>query len=93
MAALFTQCAVSVFVAIPAAPGFLGTMQAGIAVSVHEVFGVAAGPTLSLAIGYHLAGFIPVTLLGLYYASRLGLRVGAVESEAESALERETESD
>ena len=64
-ATLFTQCAVSIFVAIPAGPGFIGTLQAGVAVSVQEVFGVAAEPTLSLAVGYHLAGFIPVTLLGL----------------------------
>lgn len=87
VAALFTQCAVSVFVAIPAAPGFIGTMQAGIAVSVQEVFGVTADQTLSLAVGYHLAGYIPVTALGLYYASRLGLQMKSVEAEVEAALE------
>ncbi|HIF06257.1 MAG TPA: flippase-like domain-containing protein [Gemmatimonadetes bacterium] len=86
-AAIFTQCAVSMFVAIPAAPGFIGTLQAGVAVSVQDVFGVAAEPTLSLAIGYHIAGFVPVTLLGLYYASKLGIRLGSIESEAEEALE------
>jgi uncharacterized protein (TIRG00374 family) len=88
-AAMFTQCVVSVFVALPAGPGFIGTMQAGVAVGVQEVFGVAAEPTLSLAVGYHLAGFIPVTLLGLYYASRLGLRFKSLESDAETALESE----
>lgn len=89
VAALFTQCAVSVFVAIPAGPGFLGTMQAGIAVSVQEVFGVTAEQTLSLAVGYHLAGYVPVTALGLYYASRLGLHMKSVESEIEAAMEDE----
>jgi uncharacterized protein (TIRG00374 family) len=89
IAALFTQCAVSVFVAIPAGPGFIGTMQAGIAVSVQEVFGVSADQTLSLALGYHFAGYVPVTALGLYYASRLGLRLKTVESEVEAAKERE----
>lgn len=88
-AAVFTQCAVSMFVAIPAGPGFIGTLQAGVAVSVQEVFGIAAEPTLSLAIGYHLAGFIPVTILGLYYASRLGLRLTSIESDAEEALQGE----
>lgn len=87
IAALFTQCAVSVFVAIPAGPGFIGTMQAGIAVSVQEVFGITAEQTLSLAVGYHLAGYIPVTALGLYYASKLGLRMKSVESEVEAAFE------
>jgi uncharacterized protein (TIRG00374 family) len=85
-AALFTQCAVSIFVALPAGPGFIGTMQAGVAFSLHEVFGVSAEQTLSLAVGYHLAGFVPVTLLGFYYATSLGLRLGSIESEAEAAV-------
>jgi uncharacterized protein (TIRG00374 family) len=88
-AAMFTQCAVSLFVALPAAPGFIGTLQAGISVSVQDVFGIAAEPTLSLAIGYHLAGFIPVTLLGLYYAWRLGLHLGSIESEVHTTMEME----
>ncbi len=91
-AAVFTQCAVSMFVSVPAGPGFIGTLQAGVMVALHEVFGVAAGPALSLAVGYHIAGFIPVTLLGLFYAWRLGIRLRSLESEAEETLERnETE--
>jgi uncharacterized protein (TIRG00374 family) len=88
-AAMFTQCAVSLFVALPAGPGFIGTLQAGVSVSVQDVFGIAAEPTLSLAIGYHLAGFIPVTLLGLYYAWRLGLQFGSIEADAHTTLEME----
>lgn len=87
-AAMFTQCVVSAFVAIPAAPGFVGTLQAGVSVALHEVFGIASQPVLSLSVGYHLAGFIPVTLLGLYYAWGLGLHVRSVESEAETALKQ-----
>jgi uncharacterized protein (TIRG00374 family) len=86
-AALFTQCAVAMFVAIPAGPGFIGTLQAGVLVSLHDVFAVPTEPTLSLAVGYHLAGFIPVTLLGLYYAWTLGLHIRSIESDAETALE------
>jgi uncharacterized protein (TIRG00374 family) len=88
-AAMFTQCAVSMFVALPAGPGFIGTMQAGVSVSVHDVFATAVEPTLSLAVGYHLAGFIPVTLIGLYYAWRLGLHLSSIESDAGTALEAE----
>ena len=84
-AAMFTQCAVSLFVAIPAGPGFIGTLQAGVAVGVHEVFGVASDSTLSLAVGYHLAGFIPITLLGLVYAWALGLHFRSMAVEAETA--------
>jgi uncharacterized protein (TIRG00374 family) len=88
-AAMFTQCAVSMFVAIPAGPGFIGTLQAGVLVSLHDVFAVPAEQALSLAVGYHLAGFIPVTLLGLYYAWTLGLHLGSIESDAETAMESE----
>ncbi|MEM8930012.1 MAG: lysylphosphatidylglycerol synthase transmembrane domain-containing protein [Acidobacteriota bacterium] len=71
-AAMFTLCVVSLFVALPAAPGFIGTMHAGVAVSVHDVFGASAESALSLAVGYHLAGFVPITVLGLVYAGSLG---------------------
>jgi hypothetical protein len=92
-AAMFTQCAVSIFVALPAGPGFIGTMQAGVSVAVHEIFGAPIGPTLSLAVGYHLAGFIPVTLLGFYYAWRLGLDLGTIKTDAEAAVEAEPSDD
>ena len=84
-AALFTQCVVSVFVAIPAAPGFIGTLQAGVLVAVSGVFNVPETEALSMSLGYHLAGYIPVTLLGLYYAWTLRLRISSIQTEAEAA--------
>ena len=86
-AAVFTQCAVSMFTALPAGPGAIGTLQAGVLLSLHGVFSVPPSSTLSLAVGYHLSGFIPGTLLGLYYAWKLGLHLGSIESDAEEALE------
>jgi len=86
-AAVFTQCAVSLFTALPAGPGAIGTLQAGVLVSLHGVFTVPTGPALSLAVGYHLAGFVPGTLLGLYYAWKLGLHLRSIESDAEKSLE------
>jgi uncharacterized protein (TIRG00374 family) len=87
LAAVFTQCVVSVFVAIPAGPGFIGTLQVGVSVGLHEVFGVPSEPVLSLAVGYHVAGFIPVTLLGLFYAWTLGLHLGSTYSDTDGAME------
>jgi uncharacterized protein (TIRG00374 family) len=84
-AALFTQCVVSVFVAIPAGPGFIGTLQAGVLVAVSGVFNVPESEVLSMSVGYHLAGYIPVTMLGLYYAWALRLRIASVQAEAEAA--------
>lgn len=87
-AAMFTECTLSLFEALPAGPGFIGTMQAGVLASVHGVFGVPIDPTLSMAVGYYVAGFIPVTLLGLYYAWRAGLHLRSMGSGAETALKR-----
>ena len=82
-AALFTQCVVSVFVAIPAAPGFIGTLQAGVLVAVSGVWGVSEAEALSMSLGFHFSGYIPVTLLGLYYAWVLRIKVASVRREAE----------
>jgi uncharacterized protein (TIRG00374 family) len=86
-AAMFTECALSLFEALPAGPGFLGTMQAGVLASVHGIFGFGTDVTLSMAVGYYLAGFIPITLLGLYYAWTAGLHLRSMGTAAETALE------
>jgi uncharacterized protein (TIRG00374 family) len=77
-AALFTQCVVSVFVAIPAGPGFIGTLQAGVLVALSGVFNIPETEALSMSLGYHLAGYIPVTLLGVYYGWTLRLRYSSI---------------
>jgi uncharacterized protein (TIRG00374 family) len=91
-AALFVNAVIAVGVAVPSAPGFIGTFHAAAKIGLTEVYGVADGPTLAFAFGYHLGGFIPVTLIGLYYAWRLGLSLGEVgESEGQIAHEMEAE--
>ena len=84
-AAMLTQCVVAVFVAIPAGPGFIGTLQAGVLVAVSGVFNIPETEALSMSVGYHLAGYIPVTMLGLYYAWTLRLRITSVRAEAQKA--------
>jgi hypothetical protein len=89
-AALFVNAAVALTVAAPAAPGFIGTFHAGVKAGL-RVYGVPAASTTALAFGFHLGGFIPVTLIGLYYAWRLGFSLGEVkesESRVEEAVER-----
>ena len=83
--ALFVQGAIALGVALPSAPGYFGTFHAAALVGLHEVYGVAEEATLAFAFGYHLGGFFPVTLLGLWYAGRLGLslsELGRAEAEA-----------
>lgn len=90
--ALFVQGIVAVGVAIPAAPGFFGTFHAAAVLGLHEVYGVAEASTLAFAFGYHLGGFIPVTLIGLWYAGRIGVSwrdLGRADESVEAALDRE----
>lgn len=88
-AALFVNAMVALAVAVPSSPGFFGTFHAGAAVGL-EVFGVPGGPTLAFAFGFHFGGFVPVTLIGLYYSWRLGMSLGEVER-SESLVEEEVE--
>ncbi len=78
-AALFVNATVAMVVAVPAAPGFFGTFHAG-AVAGLSVYGVSEAAAGALAIGFHLGGFIPVTLIGLYFAWRMGLEFRDMES-------------
>jgi uncharacterized protein (TIRG00374 family) len=85
-AAVFVQAIVAFAVGIPAAPGFFGTFHAGARMGL-GVYGVPAPSTLAFAFGFHLGGFIPVTLIGLYYAWRMGFSLGEVERSEERVEE------
>ena len=86
--ALFVQAVIALGVSIPSAPGYFGTFHAAAVVGLHEVYAVGDEATLAFAFGYHLSGFFPVTFLGLWYASRLGLSVSEL-GHAEEAVESE----
>ena len=47
---------------------------------------MAEEATLAFAFGYHLGGFFPVTLMGLWYAHKLGLSLSEL-SHSERAVE------
>ena len=80
-AALFLNGTIAMAVSVPAAPGFFGTFHFGVKLALVDVYGVLAGPALGFAFGYHLGAFIPVTVLGLWYARKLGLSLGQVAAE------------
>src|SRR5690606_32412647 len=91
-AALFFQSAIALAVSLPSAPGYFGLYH-GMAVFVlSTLWGAPAELAAAYAIGFHLAGFIPVTLIGLYYAWRMGMSLGeaaASEEIVEQTVERE----
>ncbi len=94
VAALFVQAVIAVGVAVPSAPGFFGTFHAAAVVGLHEVYGVGEGATQAFAWVYHLGGFIPVTLMGLWYAWRLGFSLSDMDGAQERVgdeIEREAE--
>lgn len=90
--ALFLQSITALFVSLPSAPGFFGFFESAARIVLVELFGIELNKALGFAIGFHIGGFVPVTLIGLYYAWRLGLswrEVEHSEERVEAAVERE----
>jgi hypothetical protein len=92
VAAIFTQAVVGFGVALPSAPGYIGTYHYAADIALNGVYGVDGARSLAFAFGLHAAGWIPITGLGLWYAWRMGLGLGEVgrsEEQVELAVERE----
>lgn len=93
LAAIFLQSIISLAVSIPSAPGFFGLFEGAARAGLVGVWGVEATKAVGFAVGFHLAGFIPITLIGLFYVWRLGFSWGEVrdsEEVVELAVEEET---
>lgn len=73
--ALLLQGLIGFGVAIPAAPGFWGVFEGATRLTL-QFYGIGASAALAYAFVFHIAGFIPITLLGLEALSRAHLRLG-----------------
>lgn len=80
--AVFLQSLIGLAVAVPSSPGFFGPYEAAVKLGL-SLWGVPAEQAVSMAIGFHIGGFIPVTVMGLYYLWRLGLSWKEVEQSEE----------
>lgn len=89
--ALFLQSVVTIAVSIPSAPGFFGPFEAA-AVYGLALWDVEKSRAASFAIGFHLGGFLSVTLLGLWYAWRLNLTWAELRG-SEEVVEEDVERD
>src|SRR5690606_15693524 len=69
--ALFLQSLIAIMVAAPSAPGFFGPYEAAVKIGLVGIWGVEVNKGLGFAIGFHIGSFIPVTVIGLYFAWRL----------------------
>jgi uncharacterized protein (TIRG00374 family) len=84
-AALFVQGVIVILVALPGAPGFFGQFEFGATIGL-ALYGIEKSTASTWALVFHVASFIPITLIGAYYSARLGLSMGemkAVGSEQE----------
>ena len=93
LAAVFLQACVGLAVAVPSAPGFFGPFEFATKVVLVGMWGSEESKVVSFAIGVHILTFIPVTVMGLYYAWRMGFSLRGMthaEEVVEEAVERES---
>ncbi|MEX0907096.1 MAG: lysylphosphatidylglycerol synthase transmembrane domain-containing protein [Gemmatimonadota bacterium] len=93
-AALFFQSAIALAVSVPSAPGFVGVYHGMATFVLASLWDQPLASAGAFAVGFHLAGFIPVTLIGLYYAWHTGMSLrDATDSETvvEEAVEHAVE--
>jgi len=75
---------------IPSAPGYVGTFDAP-GIAVLKAFGVEGGLAASYTLVLHVALWLPITALGLYYFGKESLSWNSLETElAEARQERAT---
>jgi uncharacterized protein (TIRG00374 family) len=89
--ALLLQSVIALAVSVPSGPGFFGVFEAGALLVLNQLYHIETERVLAFALGFHLGGFIPVTLMGLFYAWKLGLslkEVGKSEEVVEEAVEQ-----
>lgn len=68
-------------IAVPSAPGYIGPFEAAIT-AVLALYAIGASQAVAYAVGYHLTTFIPITVLGVWSATRTGLGFRADSAEA-----------
>ncbi len=82
--ALLMQSLLVVLIAVPSTPGYFGVFESAIK-AVLIVFGVDANTAVAYALTYHLATFVPITVLGLWSLWRTPVTIRAVELGAGTA--------
>jgi len=77
--ALLLQAIIGFGVALPTSPGFWGIYEIATRYTL-QVYGIGAGLAVSYAITYHLATFLPITILGLMSLTRVHVRLGELQT-------------
>ncbi len=74
---------------MPSTPGYVGVFDAAIVYTLTQLFSVESNLATSYTLVLHAALYLPVTLLGFYYAGRMGLSLAQMShADAESNAPR-----
>jgi len=71
-AALLLQGLIAIAVAAPSSPGFFGLFEASGTIGL-GIYGVPQTAAVAWALGFHILSYIPITLLGGWYLTRMRL--------------------
>jgi uncharacterized protein (TIRG00374 family) len=77
-AALFVQGVIVIGVSLPSSPGYFGFFEFAAKVSL-VLYGVSESLAVAWALTYHILSLIPITLIGLYYLARSGMKLGELK--------------
>lgn len=73
-AALLLQGIIVIAVAAPSSPGFFGLFEASGTIGL-AVYGVAPAQAIAWALGFHILSYIPITVIGAVYLTRMRLHL------------------
>jgi uncharacterized protein (TIRG00374 family) len=83
LAGLLLQGIVAIGVSVPSAPGYFGVFEAAGKIGL-GLYGVTDTKAVSWALGFHILSYIPITVMGAWYLTRLKLHFrdfsGSVEA-------------
>jgi hypothetical protein len=83
---LFAMIAINLAISLPSAPSNLGTFEYA-TVLAYTSQGLIKGTALGIAFYFHFLQIIPVTIIGLYYYFRWGIRLKELEQAVETKVE------
>lgn len=83
-AALLLQGLIAIGVAIPSSPGFFGPFEA-VGKAGLAIYGVSNTNAVSWVIGFHVLTFVPITVMGAWYLSRMKLHFSDLTGAAKAA--------
>lgn len=78
-ATLLVQGVIVILVSVPSTPGFFGPFELA-AKAALPLYGASETAATTWALVFHLASFIPITLIGAYYFARAGLTMREIGS-------------